>query len=378
MNDQWAGTRVLVVDDEPALCSLLKDRLNRAGFDCREVSSGEEAIQLLSQAPFDAVISDLDMPGVSGFAVLGATRRHLPHAAFLMATGVTDISTGISAMKEGAADYLVKPFQFEAVWASLTRALVTKRMEAELEEYRKNLEDMVGQRTSQLEAAMRRIESTYDETLEALAAALDLRDNDTAGHAHRVTLNSLEMAKVLNFPDGELKQLERGAYLHDIGKIGIPDSILLKPGRLTPRETAIMQSHVRIGYELMSRVAFLAPASQIVLAHQEYFDGTGYPQGLRGEEIPLGARIFAVSDTLDAVMSDRPYRRGRPYGAARDEIVRESGRQFDPKVVAAFLAVPEESWLQIREEANRLHSNRGRSHGEVRAPRAESMGTLAG
>jgi HD-GYP domain-containing protein (c-di-GMP phosphodiesterase class II) len=210
-------------------------------------------------------------------------------------------------------------------------------------------------------AAMRRIELTYDETLEALAAALDLRDNDTAGHSRRVTLYSLEMAKRLNFTPDQLKQLERGAYLHDIGKIGIPDSILLKPSKLTPEETAIMQTHVRIGYELMSRVAFLSFAALIVLTHQESYDGTGYPQGLTGEEIPLGARIFAIADTFDAILSDRPYRRGRPYSVARAEIERESGRQFDPNVVAVFLKIPEENWAQIRTEAGRNRTDQKRA-----------------
>jgi putative nucleotidyltransferase with HDIG domain len=300
---------------------------------------------------FDAIISDLNMPGISGLQLLEATRRLVPHTAFLMATGVGDVAVGINAMKQGAADYILKPFQMEAVVVSLRRALETKRMEAELAEYRQNLENMVEQRTNQLMAATKRIELTYDETLEALAAALDLRDNDTAGHSRRVTLYSLEMARRLNFSPTELKQLERGAYLHDIGKIGIPDSILLKPDRLTPEETLVMQSHVRIGYELMSRVAFLSVAALIVRTHQEYFDGTGYPQGLIGEEIPMGARIFAVADTLDAIMSDRPYRRGRPYSAARAEIKREAGKQFDPVVVDVFLSIPEETWEKIRAEA---------------------------
>jgi putative nucleotidyltransferase with HDIG domain len=208
---------------------------------------------------------------------------------------------------------------------------------------------------------MQRIEFTYDETLEALAAALDLRDNETAGHSRRVTLYSLEMAKRLNFSCDQLKQLERGAYLHDIGKIGIPDSILLKPGKLSPEERAVMQTHVRIGYELMSRVAFLSSAAQIVLTHQECYDGTGYPQGLVGGEIPLGARIFAIADTMDAIMSDRAYRRGRPYSVARAEIERESGKQFDPEVVAAFLSNSEETWLKIRSDAGRNRSEQRRA-----------------
>jgi len=355
---------VLVVDDDPTICELLTTKLNFSGFISQSCTSGEEAIQLLSKETFDAIISDLNMSGISGLELLESTRRLAPHTAFLMATGVSDVAVGVTAMKQGAADYILKPFQMEAVVVSLRRALEMKRMEAELEEYRQRLESMVEQRTKELKAAMRRIELTYDETLEALAGALDLRDNDTAGHSRRVTLYSLEMAKRLNFSDDQLKQLERGAYLHDIGKIGIPDSILLKPSKLTPEETAIMQTHVRIGYELMSRVAFLASAAQIVLTHQEFFDGTGYPRGLVGEEIPLGARIFAVADTLDAILSDRPYRRGRPYSVARAEIARESRKQFDPQVVAVFLSIPEETWLKIQTEAPRILSEQRRMSAE--------------
>jgi putative nucleotidyltransferase with HDIG domain len=352
--------RILVVDDDSAICELLITKLKASGFISQSCSSGEEALELLSNASFDAIISDLKMPGISGLELLEEARNFAPRTAFLMATGVSDVAVGVAAMKQGAADYLLKPFQMEAVVASLRRALEMKRMELELADYRQHLEDMVDQRTEQLTAAMRRIEYTYDETLEALAAALDLRDNDTAGHSRRVTLYSLEMAKRLNVSDDELKQLERGAYLHDIGKIGMPDSILLKPAKLTPEETATMQTHAQVGYELMSRVAFLAPAAQIVLAHQERYDGTGYPRGLAGEEIPMGARIFAVADTMDAMMSDRPYRRGRPYEVARAEIARESGKQFDPRVVAVFLAIPDEVWAAIRGEAARKPSEQRR------------------
>lgn len=366
--------RILVVDDDPAICDLLTTKLNFSGFNSQSCHSGEEALALLSKETFDAIISDLNMGVVSGLELLEAARRLAPHTAFLMATGVSDVAVGVTAMKQGAADYLLKPFQLEAVVVSLRRALEMKRMEAELENYRHHLEEMVEQRTKQLRAAMRRIEITYDETLEALAAALDLRDNDTAGHSRRVTLYSLEMAKRLKFSSDDLKQLERGAYLHDIGKIGIPDSILLKPAKLTPEETVIMQTHVRIGYELMSRVAFLSSAAQIVLTHQECFDGGGYPQGLAGEEIPLGARVFAVSDTLDAMLSDRPYRRGRPYAVARAEIERESGSQFDPRVVAVFLSIPEETWVKIRTEAIRNRAEQRHTLVENRTLKGDNAG----
>jgi response regulator RpfG family c-di-GMP phosphodiesterase len=342
---------VLVVDDDPIICKLITITLKASGFVSQSCTCGEDAIELLAKEHFDAVISDLNMPGVSGFELLAATRRLRPHAVFMMATGVSDVSVGVAAMKQGAADFLLKPFQMDAVVVSLQRALDVKRMEGELENYRKRLEEMVAQRTKQLEAALRRIEATYDETLEALAGALDLRDNATAGHSRRVTLYSLEIAKVMRLSRDETKQLERGACLHDIGKIGIPDAILLKPGKLTPDEKTVMQSHVKIGSGLVSRVAFLAPASHIVLSHQECFNGTGYPQGLVGEEIPVGARIFAVADTLDAILSDRPYRKGRPYPVARAIIAEESGKQFDPKVVSAFLSIPETTWERIRVES---------------------------
>jgi len=241
--------------------------------------------------------------------------------------------------------------------ACVERALVKKKLELEVENYRQSLEQMVDQRTKQLQAAMKRIELTYDETLEALGAALDLRDNETGGHSRRVSLYCLEMARVYGCSPEKLKQIARGAYLHDIGKIGIPDSILLKPGKLTPDERERMETHARIGYELVNRIAFLAGAAEIVLAHQERFDGTGYPQGLVGDETPLGARIFSVADTLDAMTSDRPYRIALSFVEARAEITRESGRQFDPEVVRVFLSVPDSTWQLIRLKSveNRAH-----------------------
>ena len=346
------SSSVLIVDDETSVCQMLSNRLAREGFECLTSSSGEQAAALVEEKSFDVIISDLRMTGMSGLDLLEIVHKKHPHSAFLIVTGVDDVRVGIDAMKRGADDYLAKPFQLEGVIAAIGRALERKRLEIEVENYRENLEQMAEQRTKQLQIAMKRIEGTYDETLEALGAALDLRDTETEGHSRRVSRCCLEMAKAMECTSEQLKQIARGAYLHDIGKIGIPDAILLKPGRLTEEETAVMQTHARVGHDLVSRIAFLAPAAEIVLTHQEQYNGTGYPQGLMGQEIPLGARIFAVADTLDAMTSDRPYRRALPLSTARAEITRESGRQFDPEVVRVFLSVPDHIWERIRLEVS--------------------------
>ena len=178
-----------------------------------------------------------------------------------------------------------------------------------------------------------------------------MRDNETGGHSQRVTRYSLEIAKALHCNEEELKYIALGAFLHDFGKIGIPDAILLKPGKLTAEETEIMRQHVNIGYDMVKGISFLSGAAEILLAHQEYYDGTGYPRGLKGGQIPLGARIFSVADTLDAMTSDRPYRAALSFQAAREEIVRCSGSQFDPDVVQAFLGISEQAWQRIRADS---------------------------
>lgn len=339
---------VLAVDDDQAISRLLHDKLTNEGFSCLSCATAEDALAALETRTFDIIITDMQMPGMSGLELIEEARKRHPRSAYLVITGMNDVHVGIDAMKRGADDYLVKPFRMESLVSSVERALNKKRLELEVEKYRESLEEMVEKRTTQLQSAMKRIELTYDDTLEALGAALDLRDNETGGHSRRVSHYCLEIAKAYGCSPEQLKQIARGSYMHDIGKIGIPDSILLKPGKLTREERAIMETHARIGYELVSRIVFLAGAAEIVLAHQERYDGTGYPQGLVGEEIPMGARIFAVADTLDAMTSDRPYRRAMSFARARAEIKNESGHQFDPGVVQVFLAIPESTWQEIR------------------------------
>ena len=217
------------------------------------------------------------------------------------------------------------------------------QMENEKDRRIRQLEQLVQERTAQLSRALVQLEQSYDDTLDALGSALDLKDAKTEGHRQRVTAFCISLAKAMPVPDTDLPILARAAFLHDIGKMAIPDSILRKPGPLDDAEKKKMREHCEIGYNMLIRIPFLRDAAEIVLSHREFFDGTGYPRGLKGEEIPLGARILAVAETLDTMTSDQPYRRALPLSHAREEIRRCSGSQFDPKVVEVFFSLPRPS-----------------------------------
>ncbi len=328
--------------------NLLAETLRQEGYSCWGCQSGKEAMHLMNTQQYDVILSDVHMPGMNGLELLRLIREKHPRLASVMITGEGDVRVGVQAMKEGADDYLLKPFKPAAVAVSINQVLHRKKLEGELENYRLHLEEMVEDRTEQLRGAMWQIDQIYDETLQALAAALDLRDNETAGHSRRVMKFSVEIAKGIGCNSEQLNSLTRGALLHDIGKIGVPDAILRKHGPLTDEEREQMKTHVRRGYNLLNHLAFLAGAAEIVLTHHEQFDGGGYPQGLSGTKIPLGARIFAVADTLDAMTSDRPYRPATTFAVAREEIIKQSGKQFDPAVVSAFLAIDEGVWAELR------------------------------
>ena len=346
--------RLLIVDDEPAHQKVLAVMLEQNGIACKAVSSAQEALDFLQRESMDAVVADLNMPRVSGMELLTEIRVRYPHLVFLMATGIDDVRLGVQAMRQGADDYLIKPLQMDPVMMSLERAFYKKSMERELENYRQSLEAMVCKRTVQLQNAVRNIEQSYADTLDALGAAIDLRDGQTSGHSRRVALCSVNILSRLNGAPGQIKTLMMGAFLHDVGKLAIPDAILLKPDVLTEKERKTMESHVQIGYDLVKRIPFLAEAAEIILTHHERWDGNGYPRRLKGNEIPLNARIFAVADALDAMTSDRPYRRASSLDVARNEIRRLAGIQFDSDVVDVFLSIPDEAWEAIRKRASAI------------------------
>jgi putative nucleotidyltransferase with HDIG domain len=342
--------RILVVDDDPIVLRAVTAMLVTGGFEAESASCANDALRYLQDDPgCSLVLCDVMMSGRDGLSLLDSIGSDYPGIPVVMLTGVDDIRVATNAFRRGAVDYLLKPFNRSQLLAVIDRALEHARLQRQNSEYRHNLEAIVATRTSRLRAAMRDLERSYDITLEAMGDALDLRDSETEGHSRRVTAYTVALARAMGMDSDQLSIIARGAFLHDIGKIAIPDAILLKPGKLTSDEREIMRTHCERGYEMIRKIPFLCDAAEIVYAHQETFNGSGYPRGLRGEEIPLGARIFAIADTLDAITSDRPYRKGRSFAEASLEITRFSGEQFDPRIVDVFLRMPESLWIELRQ-----------------------------
>jgi putative nucleotidyltransferase with HDIG domain len=222
-------------------------------------------------------------------------------------------------------------------------------MERESRAYRTSLEASIERRTHDLMRALRELEENYQTTLEALVLALDAREHETYAHSLRVRAYTLHLARLVSYPPALLPALAHAALLHDIGKIAVADSILLKPGKLTEEEWVQMRRHVLAGEQILNRIPFLKPSAPIVRHHHERYDGKGYPNGVAGEQIPLGARLFTLADTLDAMTSDRAYRKAVGLSEVRAEVGRQRGLQFDPQIADLFLRVPEGVWLQVRD-----------------------------
>jgi putative nucleotidyltransferase with HDIG domain len=343
--------RILVVDDEEPIREIVASMLGTAGYTCKQAASGKEALAVLTSGEeFELMLSDLMMADLDGIGLLERTKERYPDMPVVMVTAVHDISVALAAIRNGAYDYLLKPFEREQLLNTVSRALENRRLKVENRTYQTNLESLVKARTDQLQAAMASLERSYDITLETLGDALDLKDRETEGHSKRVTAFTIAIARAMGLAREQINTIARGAFLHDIGKIAIPDKILNKPGKLEPDEMTIMKEHAYHGYQIVKKIPFLAEAADIVYSHQERFDGSGYPRGLKGEQIPLGARIFSVADTLDAIMSDRPYRVAQSLPAAKTEIQKWAGRQFDPDVVKVFLEMPDNIWEDLRKE----------------------------
>jgi response regulator RpfG family c-di-GMP phosphodiesterase len=342
--------RILVVDDEDPIREVVSSMLTSANFVCSQAASGDEALALLqSGEEFELMLSDLMMAGMDGQELLGATKERFPDMPVVMVTAVHDVSVALSAIRNGAYDYLLKPFEREQLLATVRRALENRRLKLENRAYQTNLEALVTARTEQLRQAVTTLERSYDITLEALGDALDLKDAETEGQSKRVTAYTIAMARAMGLTSGPDSSHRPRRILQLTSKMPVPDAILRKPVALTLEERDIMREHCYRGYQMLRKIPFLTEAAEIVYAHQEKYDGSGYPRGLKGAQIPLGARIFSVADTLDAITSNRPYRAAQS-AAQSHEIQKYSGRQFDPDVVKTFLSMPENIWDGLRKE----------------------------
>ncbi|EFO79290.1 response regulator receiver modulated metal dependent phosphohydrolase [Oscillochloris trichoides DG-6] len=327
-----AGASIVVADDEPVARELIASYLARDGHQIHTATNGLECLHLAREILPDLILLDVMMPTMDGLEACQHIRSDplLAEVPVLIISTLDDRTSRLNGINAGADDFLTKPIdslELRVRVQSITR----------LNRYRKLHESR-----RELETAYDALQQAYDTTILGWSRALDLRDRETEGHSQRVTNMSVRMAKMLGLPESEIVHLRRGALLHDIGKLGIPDAILHKPGPLTPEEWVIMRLHPVYAYEWLAPIEYLRPALDIPYCHHEKWDGSGYPQGLAGTAIPLAARIFAFADVWDAMRSDRPYRKSMPVERVKQHIAEISGSHFDPDLTPIFLALQEE------------------------------------
>jgi putative nucleotidyltransferase with HDIG domain len=315
---------------------------------------------------------------MSGIEMIPHVQKISPDTVVIMISGVQTVESAINALRAGAFDYVMKPFDLQHVEAAVARALTHHTLRVEKRRYETYLEEMVEQRTAELDRALRSLGDAYRTTLRALTAALEARDSETHGHSERVVNFSLRLGREMGLDAEQMRSLEFGSLLHDIGKIGVPDAILRKPAALDESEWVRMREHPLHGQRILRGIEFLEGASRVVAQHHEKWDGSGYPLGLRDEEIDQNARIFAVADAFDAITSDRVYRRGRSYEEAAAELDDFAGRQFDPTVVEAFHRVPRTEWDEIRRRSLELHEQRATARRVERVAEHLYVGPNAG
>jgi response regulator RpfG family c-di-GMP phosphodiesterase len=348
--------RLLVVDDEAPILHALQRTFEAVGYQVTACADPAEALERLREKPYQVLSADYMMPGMSGAEFLSRAKSLQPETIRILLTAAHDFSAAVDAVNNGEIfRILAKPWNRVELLGTVRQAFdtyalrernrqltaIVQSQNAELAALNKGLEALVEQRTTNL--------------LDGMVAVLDYRDTETQWHSRRVSHFTKRIAEQLGVKDAHtLRTIEMGALLHDIGKIGVRDAVLLKPGPLDQDEWTEMREHPRLGWALLQRIEFLRDASVIVLQHQERYDGKGYPAGLSGEQIVLGARLFAVADTYDAITSDRPYRKAQPHDAAVAEMKRVAGTQLDPRGVEAFCALAESEWQAIRTDVEKI------------------------
>lgn len=329
--------RILIVDDEEVICNLLERRLTMEGYLCVTARNGKEALTRFYKDSFSLIISDIKMPETDGIELLQKVKAIDPKMKMIMVTAYPEIDLAVNAMKLGAYDFIIKPADLDLIVMSVRKALESKRLEEEIEAYQNRLEELVEERTLKLQQAYRTLKKAHLDSVKVLAEAIDAKDPYTRGHSDRVKRMSLAIARHLGFSEERIEALEYGALLHDIGKIGIKDEILQKQGPLNEEEFHYIREHPLIGVKIVEGVEFFKDKIPMIRHHHEFYDGTGYPDGLRGEAIPLEARIISLPDAFDAMTSARPHRGVMPLHDVLAELERWKGKQFDPTVLEIFL-----------------------------------------
>jgi len=321
--------RLLIVDDEPGIRKLLRQRLSGEGYRCNEADGTEQILNMLETDSIALVILDIKMPGKSGSEILPEIKSGYPNTSVIMATAINDIEIAVQCLKQGADDYICKPFNLEELSLAVKRSLEKRHLQLEIREYQRYLEDRIEEQTGQLR-------KLFLGAIEALVSALEAKDEYTGGHSRRVTDIALAIAQELGLSAQDMEDLRWGSLLHDIGKVAVDPAIQNKPGKLTREEYEHIMTHVRVGVEIVQPLVS-EKITEMVEHHHDHYDGRGLHQLIAGEDIPLGARILAVADAFDAMIKDRPYRSAMSMTQITEEIKRCAGTQFDPVIVAAFL-----------------------------------------
>jgi putative nucleotidyltransferase with HDIG domain len=329
--------RILIVDDEEMICFILAQRLFRETYLCTTANDGREALSQFYKNTFSLIISDIKMPEMDGIELLKRVKTTNPNMMVMMITAFSEIDLAMEAMRLGAYDFILKPVDLELVVLSVKRALEKRRLEEEVGAYHKNLERQVEERTAELRQSLLVLKKAHLDSVKALAGVIDAKDPYTRGHSDRVRRMSMRIATYLGFSEERLESLVFGALLHDIGKIGIKDEVLQKQSLLNPKEYQYIQDHPLIGVKIMEGIDFFKDKIPMIRNHHEHYDGSGYPDGLIGEAIPLEARIVAIPDAFDAMTSLRPHRKAMPLEDVLVEMEKCKGKQFDPKILDIFL-----------------------------------------
>ena len=348
MFDDHANEKNLLLIDSNLTRQKLLSNYFGSKYKCDETDSMNSGMEKIRQKEYSVVLSSVALPLFNGLELIPHLQKHSPRTELVIMSENDSAGNTVRAFRAGAFEVIQKPFEMKKIEAAIEKAFVQYELKCLKDNYQFHLEALVLERTAELDKALEEVESSYRSTLKALVQALEARDYETHGHSERVVTFSLRLGYELGLDKAALRDLELGALMHDIGKIGVSDAVLRKPAKLNEEEWEQMRLHPLHGQKILRNIAFLEGATRIVAQHHEKWDGTGYPYGLRGEDIDIGARIFSVADAYDAIISNRVYRKGRPYQKALAELEKFAGTQFDPFVVEAFKVIPKEDWEILR------------------------------